>query len=188
MINSRLDQKIEPKYFSTLSTTATAYYNVSPVKLSDIPQGDTNATRTGDRINPTEVILSANWSRGLADAIFRVIIVQFIDASDTIATTDILGYASTASNTVDSLYKFDSFVSRRFKILLDECIDVDTYHPVGYKRWHIKKMNKMIQWQPVISSTAAKNHIYMFLLSNQATGTSAVNVFYEAWVRFTDAG
>lgn len=115
----RLERAVETKYFSTTSVVEVNSDAINTVDLTAIATGDTNATRTGNKITARSIHIRGHVSLpiGGITSIFRYVIVQDRQqVGDTSPSwTDIFTSAD-----VDSLV--NSTTAGRFKIIRDRVI------------------------------------------------------------------
>lgn len=162
--------------------------------LTNMAQGDTNITRTGNSIALKSFHLKGVLKRDstVPGEIVRVMLVLDKDnAAGTIPNiTDVV-----ASSGVYSFRNMD--YARRFTVLMDRTYTYQTDKPnVVIEFWKKFYMKKDKRGRPVIShhclfdgSTAnnfTRNHIYLYVIGNTATGSTASDFTYSTRIRFYD--
>lgn len=168
ILESRMEHKrIVQASNGTVATAGALIYYAA------ISQDDTISGRTGDKINPTELL----WTFGYSDTatgIARMIIFQ--DTSNTGAApsvTDVLSSATPQAhlNTVYNLQK-------RFRVLVDRTI---TTSAAGEQ--YVNLRGRVTKLSPIYfngtgatSASGGKNALYVLIIGGQATGGYAINL------------
>jgi len=149
------------------------YDNITNTALFAPPQGDTIATREGDRIEPVRLYGCYNIQFPSASLVARVIIFQWkpdngVDAPSLAKILEDTSAYSTTANYVGSAVD-----RKKFKILHDKVIPNPTgvTNQIVVKKFNISKFNsKFITFDT--ATTNGKGQVYVYLLSNIAVAGS----------------
>lgn len=122
MLNSKLDDRIEDKYFIVTQASTNIDYSGVTTVLSNPAQGTTDLTRIGDAIRLKHITIRVGLAVGDAYNFVRVIVFKWIPYTIPIPTS-ILFNTGTAQAPLGALtHDFQP----QYKILSDSCITLTT--------------------------------------------------------------
>jgi len=183
IVKSLLKEVQELKLFIVQGTSTSTDYNGACTDLSAIPQGDTDITRDGDRVQLME--WSFRWAAVVGDAYNLVRVVLFQWTPDTASVTPSPSNVIQTTGTINAplSYKSIDFV-KNVHVLYDKTVFVDTYHPVMVNQVLIRRFHdKQMQFTGATSRT---NGLFILYISDSAAVTHpAIN--YYSTIRYTDS-
>lgn len=145
--------------------------------LTTIAQGDTYQTRTGNSILLSSLLHRCNYlvhgtaTNTLVREIVFMDLQQVADTNVTVA--DVL-------ETVDVLSALNGNTAGRFKVLGDTTIKLNQKSETNFIKqrfWNFHGQNYHCRYNGTASSDIQKGHIYVLLLSNEATNTPTCQVY-----------
>jgi len=180
-VKTIISKRQELKYFVPAQVNGAASSNTPGVaSLSDVPQGDSDTSRDGDRLQwagKMDIKLSFVGTIGTAGDLYntyRFIIFQW-HPNTTPVPLDILLTGPTTNVDVYSQYNHDN--RQQYKILLDKTLTTvgfltgTSYPQSNYivNRRYIVSLRRASKYaQFVAATTAATNKIYYFLVSDSS--------------------
>jgi len=191
-VKAALIKNVELKSWTQVKTSTAADYDGICFDLSLVAQGDTDATRDGDRIHLKKIRFSIDVFANVLPSIVRVIIFQWFGA-------DVPGPATVLTLTfqaeiIHSPIEIDAFSGQgggRGVILHDSLLQVDSNGTVGVgtaPRTLVKTITGGFKpnCQFATGTTVGTNHIYVLLASDRKTTNMPLYRFYSQ-IRYTDA-
>jgi len=186
-IKSALRENVELKYFALADNTYGAISNNGTdflQSVTNVPQGDTDSTRDGDRIQMQELRFRVGIKTGSATPTFlRIICFQWKPNTTPVYASILLDQHGT-SNAPISDFQHDS--RDMYKILSDDLVQVDSSaHTATCVERSIKKgFNHHVQYTAG-STTVGTNQLYIMAVSDVAT--NGPSVVLQSKLLYTDA-
>lgn len=161
----------EKKYHDTL-ISGSVDYNGTINLLTDIDQGDTNVTRSGNSILAKSLLIRYSVIPDVSSAntsYMRVIICQdTMNLGTTPAVSDVLQNTASASAPL-SHYNNQYSAQYRFKILYDKTHGLSNLQSTPAYVSEKLMVNDHIKYTGTQGTDEGKNNIYLVLISNQVT-------------------
>lgn len=151
-----------------ISSSASPSWGGTVVALTNIAQGDTDATRTGNSIYVRQLMLRTTVTYNTAAAApIRVRLLLFIDSQQIgdfpPAGTDVLEWTGVANAPLSPL---NSDTAGRFKILRSRIMTVYADKPIALNNWLVK-LRHHVRYNGSTSSDIQKGGIYLLIVSNR---------------------
>lgn len=165
------------KYANDVSITSAIPATGTVVALTDIAQGDTDITRTGNSIFVRSVFLRGSLTSSADDATGTV--VRIILFSDTQQTSDTAPSAASVLSGVDIDAPLNRTTAGRYNIMWDMMFNMPLQSDSGVNIRQVKRFQSLrhhVRYNGAASTDIQKNGIYLLLLSNQATNTPTPNL------------
>lgn len=192
-IKSALFRTTEAKQWTQIKTSTAVDYDGVVYDFTLVPQGDTHASRDGDRLHLKYIRFSIDVIANVLPAIVRVVIFQWF-GNDVPAAATVLVTVGQAE-AVHSPHETDAFPRNdpngRGRVLVDQLLQCDSNGTVGLgtaPRTWVKEIKSGFKpnLQYFAGTTAGSNHIYILLCSDRKTTNVPLFRFYSE-VEFTDA-
>jgi hypothetical protein len=186
VVKAALRKSLELKYFSlTDNTYSSISYNGTDFFLpfTQIPQGDTDSTRDGDRVELKEFRFRLACKISTTTPVFlRVICFQWKPNSVPVYANILLDQHNTSAAPMTD---FNHDLRSEYHILSDDLLEVDTVaHPAIVIEHSIKNLIPYIQFTAG-SSTVGTNLVYILAVSDVLTAGPQVIVYSKTL--YTDA-
>jgi hypothetical protein len=179
MIRSNIALVQEKKYF-IYENSGNVDFNGVIYSVTDVPQGDTDLTRDGDRLLPETLEMRYSWVPGDSVNICRLVVLRW-EASSTPTVTSVI-QAVGATNAPKQPFTHDT--RTLYKILCDDMIRVDTYHLIEIRHRIIKLPKVSMQFQG--GGTTGTGKLYVLLLTDSGVSTHpGFDLVFKLW--FTDS-
>ncbi len=139
--------------------------------LSSFAQGDDISARSGNSVKLRSIFtrFSVSQHASATETVVRIIMVQ-----DKQQVTDAAPIVANVLNTVDVLSGLALGLLGRFKVLYDRSLTLSSAGRTAYAFKVFKHMNHHLRWNGSANTDVQKGHIYMILLSDEATNTPTV--------------
>lgn len=181
-----LRRNSELKYHDTAFSTAFTATATSVVNLSDVVQGNTDTTRSGDRLKITsfemryEILGGTTTFTGNGNQRARIILVHWFPAT-TPAWSDVMtGTTTRAHYNHDQRQMYKVLWDKTFAVMSTTSKDHITGHIVVYP-----KKNTSIQFQG--GGATGTNRIYGLIVGDNIGASVASAVLANCRLRFTDS-
>lgn len=156
-------------------------WSASPylAKLSDIDQGTTAASRTGNSIKVSSLHMRGLYQvrNGSTTGRCTVRCIVFMDKEPVSGTA--LTWDKLLDNTdVKSFKKFESWAGKRFHLMMDRTYNLDgNANKDRYDFNYYFKVNKHLRWNAATGSdaTMTENPIYALFITNDGSGAASVD-------------
>lgn len=187
-VKQQIHKQIETKYFSVPFATGQVTVTGTFGSLHNIPQGTTDVTRVGDKLNLRSIYLSYDAIAGIQSCNLRVLVVQWkpIDSFYPITGPSDFFYNTNASAVTISPYVHDYQTSytviydRTHKLIINTESDSVI---VKNKRLKIKWAKKQLNYLSATTDGAYK--FYIMFVSNTTTDNPSVT--WSARTYYDDA-
>ncbi len=184
IVKSEMSNKLEHKYYRATDSGTGVDFGGACYDITPVPQGDTDVTRDGDKINADSLDISYNWTLGDTTNICRIIIFQW-HPNSTPTVANILNTVG-ATNAVCSSYNVDN--EQQYKILHDKTYYLSSVaYPqrgVSDKVWIKSGFERNMQF--VAGGTTGTNHFYKLVISDSGAAPNPL-LNSDSRLRFTDA-
>lgn len=180
--NRQIRKLSEKKYWPLYNTVSQSNVPLL-LKLSEVPQGDTDQTRDGDQLYLRSLQFTLQCVAADAYNVFRVIIFQWHDSTNSAYPTanDIL--IDTASYPWLLAYSHDNRF--RFSILHDKRMVLDTNNPTRIDRVFIKSFKqRRIQYVGSFA-VAYTNGLFALIMSDSGVATHP-SAYWSIKMNFSD--
>lgn len=157
------------------------------INLSDIAQGDTDMSRTGDVISLKNAFGNYSIIAGTSGTVTVVRLIWFQWRMDNGAEAPTIGDILFDTTNVPYLSNYKVDMSK-FKVLADRMHYVG---PIGgdanmlSRKISLRNFNKRLMYDA--GGTNGKNQIYLLVIGNNASGATAPNMYYHFRLTFTDS-
>lgn len=190
-----IKQTQESKYF-ILQSTNTFDYSGAVVKLSAIPQGDTDVTRDGDKITPTSLSVRYSiYNTGTAatsptEIDYRVIIFRW-RPDDTSGAPIASNIMATTGNLYAALSEYIHDQRSNFEVLYDRMhLGVLSVLGAGANRpFHAKVKVNSRSIKYLAGGTAGLDNLYILFITdnNGVAGANKFTYVMNSQLNFTDS-
>lgn len=170
---------VEYKYFDVLNTSLSPSTTGAIYPLTQIADGDTYNTRDGNSIKAVSIFQRMSYQlNSSSDATFLryILFMDNENQGSTPALTDVLeslGYLSPLNHVNGT----------RFTVIRDKVLVLDKTFNAKQMKVFVK-CNNHIKWSGTNATDMKEGHIFMLLLSDEATNFPIVNVLSR--LRFID--
>jgi hypothetical protein len=190
IVQKVLDRNFEIKFFDQTQTASLLSYAGTLFTLSNVGQGDTFATRDGDRMKIKWLQMNLSFVLGSSSYLCRVIILQWRPSTSigNPTATNILNVTGQAEAVNSSYNQQFCGPGKQAVILLDKTFVIP---PSGsiicVKPWLNKKITGGFSplQQFIAGGTTGSNQLYMLAISD--TAANGPSVRFVSQVAFTDA-
>lgn len=177
VLHTLAERKHYPYYSNAIDVVDTGTFS----KMTGVPQGTTDVTRIGDRLEISNLKVRYDIKPAVTEANLRVIVFQYLEDD---ATAPVLG-SVLETGVVNAFANWDEVRSNKVKIMYDRMLrvpassDADVFAKETRLNFYGKKVpRKFIQFDNATST--GNNHVYCLLLSDKATtGGPTVNLRWE---------
>lgn len=185
-----VNNQFEKHYFDYNPVAFNVQFTGNIQLLSAIPQGDTDSTRSGDRLTIKSVQVKGVCIGNDTTNACRVVLFQYLgDSAAAIPTIGTL-FQNTGTQTAPYSPYSKDYAGYKWVPLWDKLILMDTYNPI--KKFEImvtakdfkKKAKPFIQYQSG-STNNAIGHMYLVFLSDGGVAPD-VTVAMQTRIRFID--
>ncbi|AUM61975.1 capsid [uncultured virus] len=118
----------ELKYFNSITAASGLSTTPTMFQLTNIPQGDTDTTRDGDRLKLLKFYVRGSFVFGDSTNFIRLIFFQWKPNSTPVSTSVLL---PGPSGSVDYLSQYNHDLRQEYKILYDKTFTLVSYSQVG---------------------------------------------------------
>ncbi len=185
MIASALSNQQELKWFAFADSAIATDYGGFCSKVTQISQGDTDITRDGDSLALKAIDFRWTCVPGDSTNLVRCMLFQWFSADDVDvpSPSDILNVVGDVRAPISQLVSDRGI---QFKVLYDETVAVDTYHPIHLSRKiHLDKFpQEKVKY--IAGTTNGYGNIWKLFISDSAAATHPSVTSY-GFVRFLDA-
>lgn len=166
---------IDTAVFGTITTTATVF------PLTAISQGDTDTSRTGDKVTLKSFLMRLNITPNATAGINFLRILALIDKqNNAVAPTA----AQILQNSTTTYSPLNDDWGKRFKVFYDRTFTVDTDATGGQVEKTYRKLRNVVIEYPGTGTVPNTNGVYILMLADQPTDGPAV--IGTVRIRYTD--
>lgn len=181
VVNKALSKNMEHKYFDYQFASPSVDDQGITYYISDVPQGDTDTTRDGDKLMPTSLDLNLAVYAGDTTNVVRFMIVRWHSNVSTLAAGNVFQYLNSAYAPHTPLHHDGR---SQFEVLLDKTIVLNTV-----SRPIVKIVKRLILAKKTIKysagSTTGSDKILALAVSDSAATSHPAIAGYSR-LNFTD--
>lgn len=166
-----LKETSEPNSFDVIQAAQGVDYGGLYVILSAVTVGNGDSNRTGDQLTPTSLEVRAQFVAGDSTNIVRFLIIRWnVDTTNEGCSLAQVLQGVNSTNAPLSALNRDSNRGKKFDVLLDKVIGLDTYNPQVCIT-ELIKLNPQRKVSFYSSGTDGLGHLYAVCVSDSAAAS-----------------
>lgn len=170
---------VEYKHVETAEAALAVSQTPDIALLTGVAQGQTDATRNGNQVRAKSLLLRGQVEKNASATYTYVRFILFQDTSSDGAAPSASDLLDTAVGAIVNCPLNKDF-GKRFRVLRDKTIILNSARP-SHSFKHFVKLGHVVEYQGTDATQASTStgHVYLMLVSNEATNTPSVNSTYR---------
>lgn len=164
-VYKRMEKKVtEEKYWDVLFNSVGIDYGGSSFSLCDVPQGDGDSTRDGDKLCPVGLKIKLLLTLADTTNTIRLILVRWIPSTSSLSYGGVIQNGTGTSYSVAGQYQHDT--RKQFKVLWSRSYALSSNRPQVIVNKYVRLQKRQISY--VSASTTGTNKLFLLAISDSA--------------------